>query len=682
MIKIVNIRVIIIQILVLIVLCIFVNSCSQKDHISNSSPDNIDSTNYFINQSKVSDIGIDDKLYNLNEAYRANSLKTNDSLKTRNLLKIIYEAKELNDTSFIKKIGHEAIILSQQLKDTFSIAYTHFSLGYFYYSQEAWEMSFRNYYQAYENFDAIGNDYYSGTMLLSMANVQGRIKDYTGSEINTFKAISIFESLDKNLELYRCYNHLGLVYNELSEYKAAIDYHVEAFRYLNKEKNKNTFIEGNLNNIGLAYQNSGNHKEAIIYFNRALRNKNLKVNNLNLYARLCDNIAYSKFKHGGYDDFKEDFFKALKLRDSVNNVSGVALSKLHLAEYYVSKADTFKAIDYASDALKLTKSVNNNRDWLASLKLLSILDHQNADIYLSDYIKLNDSLQEQERIIRNKFTRISFETDEYIQENERLTFEKSLIFVIGGGLLLTLTLLYFIKVQRSKNKELRLEAEHQRANEEIYGLMLQHGAKLEEGRLDERNRISEELHDGVLGKLFGARVGLGFLTLEGDDETIGQYKSYVEEMQQIEKEIRDISHDLKNEILSSRTEFIPIVDQYVKELCVISNIEYNIISNDEIHWDNIDDKIKVNVFRIVQEAVQNVIKHAKATSIHIEFSLEDVMLQLSVEDDGRGFIKKNNKKGIGLKNIQSRIEKFGGTLDIISKIDKGTIITASFPIKQ
>src|SRR5690606_27519289 len=115
---------------------------------------------------------------------------------------------------------------------------------------------------------------------------------------------------------------------------------------------------------------------------------------------------------------------------------------------------------------------------------------------------------------REQFARIRFETDEYIQENEQLLLERTIVFVLGIGLIVILSLLYFLRLQRVRNKQLLLEKEQQIANEEIYKLMLAQQSKLEEGRLNERFRISEELHDGVLSKIYGTRMGLGLLDIE------------------------------------------------------------------------------------------------------------------------------------------------------------------------
>ena len=327
----------------------------------------------------------------------------------------------------------------------------------------------------------------------------------------------------------------------------------------------------------------------------------------------------------------------------------------------------------------LSKDIRNNRDILASLKLLSVIDKVNTDSYLNEYISLTDSLQQQERKVRNKFTRIQFETDEYIQENKELSTQRNWIIITSFLILAIVSLLYYFINQKAKNKALILENEQQKANEEIYELMLSQQSKMQEGKLHERKRISEDLHDGVLGNLFGTRIGLGFLDIKGNNETIKKHQSFLDEMQEIEKEIRTISHELKNELLPSEHNFIKIIDILLEKQSKISEFEYELSNDDLIHWDDIDNNVKINIYRIIQEAIQNINKYAKASSVKINFSLDKEMLHLTIKDDGVGFDVKRIKKGIGLKNMASRAQKLTGVFRINSKINRGTTIDISIP---
>jgi len=665
--------------LILLLLLLFAASCT-KNNIQNVANTNTDSISAWIKNSKNKKLSREVRKLNLQKAYTENLLQENDSIKNSMLLKIAFCAYKLNDSLFFVKTNNEAYELSRNLKDTVGIADTHWNKGLFYSRKEILDSTYYHYYQAYKYYKLINNEYYSGRMLFNMAIAQKNIRNYTGSEILSFQAISKFDKKKHALNLYRCYSNLGIVYDNLTEFKKAIEYHNIALSYLKKTTDKRTFKESSLNNIGLVYHHSGNYTNAIKFYKEGLKNSDLKKSNINLYAKLIDNLAYSKFLNNDTLDIKPNFYRALKIRDSIKNTSGVLISCLHLSKYYLYKKDTIKAIKYAKKSLVLAKDVHNNRDYLVALKLLSEIELKKSKTHLFNHVSLSDSLQNNERKLRDKFTRIRFETDEYIEETNRLSAQQTIILVASFSLLAILSLLYFMRLQRSKNRALQSEAEQQKANEEVYKLLLKQQAKLEEGRLHERHRISEELHDGVLGRIFGTRMGMGFLDLKGDDETKAKHQLYVDELQEIEKEIRVISHELKNELLSGKADYIQVVEHLVEEQSIVSGFEYKITDDDSVHWSMINDAVKINCYRMVQEAVQNINKYAQAKLVTIHFSVNDSVLSLSIQDDGLGFDITKKSQGIGLKNITARTKKINGTFVISSVIGEGTLLSITIPL--
>ena len=374
-----------------------------------------------------------------------------------------------------------------------------------------------------------------------------------------------------------------------------------------------------------------------------------------------------------------DFENALKIRLKLGNKTDILLSKKHLSDFYLYRKDSTKALQLAQEANVLAKEIKNGRDYLTSLKQLSVLDPTHAKKYLDRYIAFNDSLVMNERRMRNKFTRIELETDEYIEETERLTEQRVWIIVTSVSGLLILSLLYFLRVQKVQTEKLRIDAEHQKANEEVYVLTLQQQARVEEERIKERNRISEELHDGILGKLFGTRFGLGFLPLEGDTETLEKHQHLLEELQNIEKEIREVSHKLSDNFNDTDINFTSIIKQLLADKSIIGNFTHQVYFAKNISWKSIDAVTKANVYRIIQEALQNIIKHSKASMVDISFKRDKNQVFIIIKDDGIGFDVKKGKKGIGIKNIKSRIEKLKGNLSIKSEINVGTTLHIKIP---
>ncbi|GAA3583499.1 hypothetical protein GCM10022395_34570 [Snuella lapsa] len=653
-------------------------ACNLKQDESDNS--NEIRVNILLEDSKNNSFDINKRRTKLLSAYKINKTVNNETLKKDLLLKIIDQAINLKDSTLFINANNFRLLLSKKLNDTLSIGESLSRFGNYYFLKEEFDSAYIAYNQAYKLFDKIQNDYNTGKMLYGMGAIKSNLRDYTGSEVLAFKAIELLKPLKKNTSLLLCYNLLGINFSELKEYNKAIVHYNKALEYAKKITNQSFYREIGLNNLGLTYHHTKQYDHAISFFKEALNSQNLRKNDIDLYATLIDNLTYTQFLNGDTLQLEENFNKSLRIRDSIHNVSGVVLNKLHLAEFYISKSDTAKALSHTKDAHVLAKNVDNHRDRLEALKLLAKLDKKNAPAYLEEYIALNDSLQAQERAVRNKFTRIQYETDEYIEETKRLSQQNILISIIGGALVLVFALLYFIKRQKARNKELLLESEQQKINQEVYALMLKQQSKLEEGRLQERHRISEELHDGVLGKLFGTRVGLGYLTMENTISDPEEFKSYLHEIQQIEKEIRAISHELKHDILTSKADFASIIEQYVSNQSSLNNFNYTFNNNADLPWSAIEDEVKVSVYRIVQEGIQNIVKHAKATTVAISFNLTSESLHLTITDNGIGFDTKKHKRGIGLKNMASRVSKLNGKININAAKGQGTTITVTIPL--
>jgi len=666
----------------ILIISIIVFGCNPKRKAENKiiATEN-DSISNRIRESKNKTLTINERKNYLLKAYNYTQKVNAESRKNKHLLSIALETLLIKDSIFFRKTNKEAYLLSKKIKDSSGIAETHWNYGSFYSDNNIKDSSYYHYYQANKLFESIGNDYYSGKMLYNMAVIQSTIKDYTGSELFNIKAISKFKPLNKNYNLYKSYNHLGITLKELNEYERSIFYHNEALKYLDKINDNSFYREGSYNNLSVVYQKRGDYDKAKYYLKKALKNTaNLKNKRPKLYARLIDNLAYNNFLKGDTTNVLNQYHYALKIRDSINDISGIIINKLHLAEYHLKQKDTLKAIEYSKNVTLLAKEINNNRDHLTSLKLLSKIDYANSNEHLNNYIFLNDSLQNSQRNIREKFTRIRFETDEYLEETKRLSQEKLWTSIAAFIFIATLSLFYILLKQRSKNKELVFQTEQQKYNEQIYGLMLKQQTNLDKGRLEERFRISEELHDGILSKLFGTRMGMGFLNINGDFETIKQYDSYVNELQSIEKEIRAVSHELKSEILTSNNSFLHLIKTLINTHSNPDKFEYDLTSNNFDKCEDFEEKTKINVYRIIQEALMNISKYSEATFVTINFNFSNKLLTLSISDNGIGFIKKKTKKGIGLTNIESRTKKLNGKFTIQSVIKEGTKLLIEIPI--
>ncbi|WP_428742800.1 tetratricopeptide repeat-containing sensor histidine kinase [Tenacibaculum sp.] len=637
-----------------------------------------DSIKIWLKQAK------DKKLDNLSKKQllfkSSNYIIFNNEKLPLELSSIAYEFYKLKDTATFFKVNKEALQLATKLNHIYAIGDTHWNYATYFVKNKMYDKGFFHFNKAYQNFIKGGFKNEASQILYGMARIKGRYRDYAGSEILNIEAIKLFNELNNYEYLYASYNHLGLLQKDIKEYDKALEYYNKALLYLKKIDKKHSepkYIPV-YNNLGNIYLKKKKYKTAIKYYNKALKNKGT----ISQYARVLDNKAYCKLFSKDTTGIKSELFKALSIRDSLKNIEGVLTSKTHISDYYKHINDTLNAINYAKEANYIARQLKNGGDYLTTLNQLANLDTKNSKKYLDRYIEFNDSLISAERRIQNKFTRIEFETDEYIEETERLSQQRIWILITSFAGILILSLLYFLRVQKVQNEKLSLESEQQKANEEVYILTLQQQAKLEEEKVKERNRISEELHDGILGKLFGTRFGLGFLNIQGDEKVLEKHQALLNELQDIEKEIRDVSHKLSDNFDGSNINFISIIAQLLKDKSEIGNFKYQFSSDENISWKSMDEITKANVYRIIQEALQNIIKHAEAKNIALSLSTDSHNLIIHLKDDGKGFNVKKKKTGIGIKNINSRIKKLKGTVLLDSEINTGTSLSLTIPLKS
>ncbi|MEG3658715.1 sensor histidine kinase [Arenibacter palladensis] len=645
-------------------------------HNSKTSQTN-DSIAYWLDEKNSS--SEENYKYNLGKAFNFALEAQNDSLKSKYFSKISYYYSVLGDSLQFRRSNKIALKLSEKMKDSNALANNHWDLAYFLEDIAIEDSAYYHFSQAEKIFKALKNDYSRARVLYNMALVQASVKDYTSSEITTIEAIELFKPLKKNYNLYMCYNNLGSVTNALKEYDKALEYYGKSLVYLDKSDKSNLNRFNVINNIGKVYHDKGQYSKALESFEQVISADSLNNKDARLYSIALSNYANSKNRLGDTVGVLSLLKKAIKIKDSINDTKSLATTYYEIAEYYLSKKDTVMALQYALNSKTISEQTSNNLRLLASLELLAELDPTNSSRYTQDYIRLNDSLLREERAVRNKFTRIRFETDEFIEQNELLTRQRQLwigiaitLFVLAAFILITID-------QRRKNQKLRFEQAQQKTNQEIFNLLLAQNKKVEEGKQLEKKRISEELHDGILGQMLGIRLILSGLNNKTDSDSVLKRSDLLKKLQGLEEEIRTISHELSRASQEKIHNFIVSIEELVKTIQDSSKMKCHFEYDQKIDWDQLKGDIKINIYRIVQESLQNCIKHAKATKVDLLFQSENEHVRIIISDNGVGFDQKKGKRGIGLKNINSRLEKLKGTYNIQSEIGQGTKVTVTIP---
>jgi signal transduction histidine kinase len=213
-----------------------------------------------------------------------------------------------------------------------------------------------------------------------------------------------------------------------------------------------------------------------------------------------------------------------------------------------------------------------------------------------------------------------------------------------------------------------------RQQEEATSAVLQ----AEEG---ERQRIAKDLHDGVGQLMSAAKMNLNAYRSETRFESAGQQKSFDRVIALIDEsctEVRSVSHNLmpnallKRSLASAIREFISQLDQ--RQLAV------------NLYTEGLDQRlgqdIEAVLYRVIQECVNNVIRHAGASALDISILKDDKELTATIEDNGKGFDagREGAEDGIGLKNIRARIQYLKGTVEWDSAPGRGTLVAIYLPL--
>lgn len=198
------------------------------------------------------------------------------------------------------------------------------------------------------------------------------------------------------------------------------------------------------------------------------------------------------------------------------------------------------------------------------------------------------------------------------------------------------------------------------------------------GQEMERKRIAEELHDSL-----GQGMAVIKLKLENLNLLTPQLNGVEDLKKDIDesiKELRNISYNMMPVALINNG-----LDAAIKDLIgninVVGQIQIEYHSDPKIYSIN-NNQIEITIYRIIQEALTNIVKHAQARFASVQITSEDACLQIMIEDDGVGFDVRHVGRGKGLKNISSRVQLINGHLEINSEVEQGTVLFIEFPLPQ
>lgn len=652
-------------------------SCTNSNKTALSQPKN-DSIKKYLELASNDTLSFPDRNKYNKKAFSFIDLSKNDTL-TRYYLSII--GITYNKLNKIKELKVTTDILykkSIQKKDSNKIAAS-FRLFDKYYALSSKNDSALYYCFKAKKYYEKTKDYNNLSLIYcDLCSIQTYECDFLGSNKTAFEGLKIAQNANR-IRFLRELIAVNLAY--LNDYDNSNKYYLSVLNLIDKNKNLQNYRFCIWGDIGDNYLEQKKIIKAIYYFKKVLSSKLAKTQKPTDYAYCLDRYAFCKLKIKDFEGLPKLFFDSEKIRDKNYIENGRNYNKIYLSEYYAFKNDTTKAIKYAKEAVKISKTFKNPNDVLCSIKQLLKVDKFNAFKNSQDYININDSLKLAERRFRDKFARIAYETDEITQEKETAIIQKWVITSMMSGILLIVILLFVIFYQKSKQKEVNLLQAQQKANEETYQMFLNQQALQDEAKTVEKKRIALELHDNILNKLASIRFNLYPITQKNDPEIQKNAEKHVNRIKDVEDEIRTISHDFSNDLFAEAYSFKIILEKLIDEQNKLyPDTQYRLELEEKINLDSISSKIKMNMYRIIQEALYNVHKHAKATKVALAIIQDENNICISILDNGIGFDTSKTKEGIGIKNIKLRIKQLSGKISVISSTKHGTAINMAIPI--
>ena len=530
------------------------------------------------------------------------------------------------------------------------------------------------------------------------------------------EAIAIDEQLGNKSGIAKTCNNIGMVYRSWSEYDQAIEYFEKSLRLKNELADRQG-VSTTLNNIGLVYTEWQKYDQAILNFKESLSVEEAEGNNKEIANRL-NNLGRVYFKLNQLDTALAYFQNALQIQLKLNGVSQAALIYNNIGKIYIQKGKYPEALSYLSSALEIytglgmeselstvlanlgdlnrilgnhglaLKLIDSSSSIARRLHHLTQLqqnylfysnlysDQKNFEKsleYYRKYTEMKDSVFTTEILSQLSDFQVKYEKEKdqarilmLEKENLRKTLQRNAYMFTGLAVLILAAFLVLYFRQRSVHVRIISEQKIQHLEEEK---KLIAAKLLVEGQEEERKRIATELHDG-LGVLLSATKLQFSIIHDKSPENKELIEKATRMLEQATGDVRKISHNMMPGLLTKLGFY-----EAVEDLCekVSDSGEIRAVCTIDGDKERLAENREIMLYRIVQEMVNNTIKHARAKNIMLNISVKSGGMDVVYSDNGIGFDldEMMNSKSIGLKSIQSRVNFLNGHLEIDTKPGAG-----------
>lgn len=525
-------------------------------------------------------------------------------------------------------------------------------------------------------------------------------ENYGKSTENFLNALKIEERLNNPDRIALLNDRLGIVWSKLEKFPKALGYYEKALKIYLRLKDS-LYIAMSYSHIGTLHssreycetrtvpQKRVDYNTAISYYEKSvalLKKLDAQTELLRDYLNLAS--VYNKFqmpeKALGYSLKAMDYYIREKDSSNISQTNYVLGMTYRRLKQYDKSINCFKeCIDFETRR-KTTEGIQFVYEQLAQT-YEDAGDFRNSLYNYKTYMIIRDSTYNNEKSKQIFELETKYQTEKKEKEILSLTVEKqrkqrSVHILIGVLVIIGLTGTYFISRARARTviAEQNNKINEQKIKEMEKERQLVAAHAVLQGEETERSRLARDLHDGLGGLLSGLKLSLN--NIKGNiflsEDNVGHFNKSLGLLDVSIKELRRVAHNMMPEALSkfglmeALTDFCSGLNSPGTEV----KFQHHGINK------RIDQKLEISIYRIVQELVNNALKHAEAPEILLLIVQEENRIHITVQDNGKGFDPEilKTSKGAGFPNIRSRVESLNGMLEVYSKPDKGTEVSVEF----
>jgi signal transduction histidine kinase len=545
------------------------------------------------------------------------------------------------------------------------------------------------YQKSLEISTEIGNQKYIAFNHNNIANYYNNKGDYLKAISYYLYALKIFEQIEMPAKAASVMMSIGNIYADQRLPQKALVYYFKSLKIKRHIYDSNG-IASNLVNIGSIYTDIKDYKKALAVFKQAKDIAEQIGFSRGIFVSL-NNISEVYIKQGNYKDALTYQLKSLEMRKTDGELIDIALALIQLGNTYLKLNQPSLAKSYFDKAelinIKETSYENNAALCDGYARFYDIVgDANRANSYLKLFIQYKDSLYNE-----NKHNQITDLETKYQTEKKDLEINEQALMIKNAELeigkrksqlqlmvitISTVLLLIYLFYYRNKLKQKAL------LDAELLHQQELRNKAIIEAEEKERIRIAKDLHDGVGQQLRAVKMHLSVLSEDNTlkiDKMNDSFNTLLTLVDEAVKEVRSVSHNMMpNALLTSGIS--AAFREFVNKISTAGSlkVDLQIIGLTE----RLNSSTETVLYRVLQECVSNIVKHAQASYISIQLVKHNNHLNMIIEDNGKGFDTKkiNSFEGIGFKNIISRVQFLNGCVDFDSTIGSGTTINIEIPL--